>query len=900
MKKSLSAVLAAALTFSAFGSAFAADATTPIEKFNYLKEKGVFEGKGASGEAALEDNIRRDEMARISALLKGLDLNNPPAEATFADVPVGNWAFEEVEAANADKIMEGTGNGFQPAGEVTFEQIARIMVSILGLEVKEDAEVSGNVSSWATGYVAAAIEAGLIEEQADYTVPATRADLINSSYSTYQVQNPEAPEYAVQAVGAKKLQVTFSKAVDKDSVEFTVKKGVGNASVKEITFSEDNKTATIELVAKLVKGTYTVTAKGAAAEELSASVTVEDETVSSVEIVGDVAPLDRNNDKVITAQLLVENQYGEDITKAQRGNLQIYATKAASYGGTGNTVTVNAYDDYYVGETVYFSVTHIGTGKNATKQLKVDLPARAAKIEVEKVYHANNKELTSASNLSEYYLVFNAKDQYGNDFDNISYIADDLQVYSDNPSILNVGNFTTLTVDEEQRNVLQLANPTSSVRFDGTANVTFVHKHVGGASQYAVEVAPAAKLEALTIEGADVIVAGEENELAFSAVDQFGNEITDEDDIEAGLSNLVASGVSGLNIEFKTDYETGKAKLVLDASSAPALERAVQITVTATTATYKPVFATLTLQPQAEVEGIYGTKDFNRAIAIGATAEFDADNIQVSDQYGRIKTAADFGLTPVVTSNNGNVTVGTGNVTAAVKGSSTINVQLKDGATLLENISYDFTVRAVAVDEIVDYAVGSVDPLYTGGVTYKKKLKVEGLLNDDTKVTLPVDDTNYYTVTDQTYIDTGLVYNAGHFHAESTMAADIDKEKKYTVVVTGKVKDGGLVTHNVELTVTEAAPVATKYELRDGSGATKDTDGVVVISEATINGLTERTLANAVVKVVDQYGVEITSASKFRTVTTSKSFASAVAGDEITVAVQAQNGSTFSFKVAVE
>jgi hypothetical protein len=70
-------------------------------------------------------------------------------------------------------------------------QLSTVLVRAFNLAQSTDS-VSGKVSIWAKGYVAAAIKAGLIESTTDYTVDAKRSDLVVSTYGTvqYKIQHP--------------------------------------------------------------------------------------------------------------------------------------------------------------------------------------------------------------------------------------------------------------------------------------------------------------------------------------------------------------------------------------------------------------------------------------------------------------------------------------------------------------------------------------------------------------------------------------------------------------------------------------------------------------------------------------------------------------------------------------
>ncbi|MDP5274630.1 S-layer homology domain-containing protein, partial [Chengkuizengella axinellae] len=230
MKKSLSILLAFAMVFSVFASAVAAEeAMTAEEKFEALKDKDIFSGYD-DGLPHLEDNMTREQAAKIIALVFELDLD-APATASFSDVAADRWSYEYVEAAVAAGIIEGMGDGtFAPTANVTVEQFAKLIAvgyaELTDMEIDMEATVdSENVSAWAQPYVAFALEAGLIAEQDDYTVDATRTVLVEGAY----VANEKAEELAeaakelsvksVSATNLVEVVVEFNTALDAETAE---------------------------------------------------------------------------------------------------------------------------------------------------------------------------------------------------------------------------------------------------------------------------------------------------------------------------------------------------------------------------------------------------------------------------------------------------------------------------------------------------------------------------------------------------------------------------------------------------------------------------------------------------------------------------------------------------------
>ncbi|NBI30576.1 Ig-like domain-containing protein [Chengkuizengella marina] len=258
MKKSLSILLALAMVFSMFASVAVAEETemTAEEKFDTLKEKGIFEGYD-DGLPHLEDNMTREQAAKIIALVFELDLDTPEAP-TFSDVAADRWSYEYVEAAAAADIINGVSEGvYAPKDNVTVEQFAKMIAvgyaNATDMEIDMEATVdSENVSAWAQPYVALALEAGLIAEADDYTADATRTVLVEGAYvANAKVEElaEAAKELKVKSLSADSLVqvvVEFNAALDAESAEEEGNYDLSDSiDVGDAELQEDGKTVVL-------------------------------------------------------------------------------------------------------------------------------------------------------------------------------------------------------------------------------------------------------------------------------------------------------------------------------------------------------------------------------------------------------------------------------------------------------------------------------------------------------------------------------------------------------------------------------------------------------------------------------------------------------------------------------
>lgn len=196
MRKTLLS-LSAAVLLAAQAPVFAADLTVQ-QKFEDLKAQGIF--AGIDGQAALDQNMNRAQFARVSALILGLQQDSTPS-ATFSDVAPSAWYSGFVNAAAKAGLIDGMSGKFQPHADISMQELAALVVKVGGLNVDSPARVPG-ADSWASPYIAAAIEAGLVSPAGDYTQAATRAQLVDAAYrADPSIRIPTQEEIAAQVIG---------------------------------------------------------------------------------------------------------------------------------------------------------------------------------------------------------------------------------------------------------------------------------------------------------------------------------------------------------------------------------------------------------------------------------------------------------------------------------------------------------------------------------------------------------------------------------------------------------------------------------------------------------------------------------------------------------------------------
>lgn len=238
MKKILSVALSTAMAFSMFANViFAADANLSDEqKFSALKEAGVMTGLPDGG-SHLDKALTRAELAKI--IVKAIDLQPVTGVASYKDknYTANHWAAPFIEAATQAGIMNGkdaTAKLFDPTGNVTVQELAKVLVTALKLEVPSDA--NNTADSWAKGYVAAAVEKGYLPAGINYQANATRSQAVVAAYAIYQArQIPTVSSYTVSEAG----KVVEFKLSNNETVKVTLEKALEPNKETEVKFTHN-------------------------------------------------------------------------------------------------------------------------------------------------------------------------------------------------------------------------------------------------------------------------------------------------------------------------------------------------------------------------------------------------------------------------------------------------------------------------------------------------------------------------------------------------------------------------------------------------------------------------------------------------------------------------------------
>lgn len=194
----------------AIPAAGAAELTTQ-QKFDVLRQKGIFSGF-SDGSAGLYQSMTREQFAQV--LYKLMELPPPSGSPTYSDVIRTRWSYEAVEAVTEAGLMVGNGaRKFGPDSPVTVEQLAAVLVRSYG-QSSGNLYVVGKVSAWARNSVGIALQNGWIPQMKDYTGPATRGLLVEAVYAVYvQMQGQQLRVTSVTAISNQQVRVNLSQPV---------------------------------------------------------------------------------------------------------------------------------------------------------------------------------------------------------------------------------------------------------------------------------------------------------------------------------------------------------------------------------------------------------------------------------------------------------------------------------------------------------------------------------------------------------------------------------------------------------------------------------------------------------------------------------------------------------------
>ena len=464
------------------------------------------------------------------------------------------------------------------------------------------------------------------------------------------------------ATAVKEITLTFNKAVaDTTVAKITVKKG--NATPTHTAkWADDKKSVVLAMDSKLTKGTYDVTLSGLEKEDLTASVTVEDQKLTAFELLSTNLVADTLPASFGTIKFRGVDQYGKFM---KAGDVTVTSSFGTLYSkpvdNDSNKVLnskVNAKDDP---TAVYFKLTSalaiLGTkgtitivgenGVNLTSEITLVSPAQAAKVECLGLYNtdkAKYMDMTAGDKPANYVIALKFTDQYGTELkpEEAKYIQATVAAGTTN---VDFNKSETVKIDDKDVYALRLkaASASDAEAKAGTMQVTLVNTQYGLLDNLSFTVAPGTVIKSFSVSADNDIYAGEDNTLSYTAIDADGNEVTKYDVLKKAFgTDKVAA-----NTTLKKQAD-GSAKLVYNVSEVTNVDNKKYKgfdTVTLNMLLYKdsanvivcnPTFKVNQKRILCEVTGIDSSKA--TAVVESGTLKFKATDLKIADQYGNTLT----------------------------------------------------------------------------------------------------------------------------------------------------------------------------------------------------------------------------------------------------------------------
>lgn len=345
------------------------------------------------------------------------------------------------------------------------------------------------------------------------------------------------------------------------------------------------------------------------------------------------------DNKTAYAYYKVIDNFGEDVTEEPIG-ANIYANgKPVTKKGEVEFTNKGA---FILGSTFGLTLVDQNSGKTANAVLTVSRESVLSEASFKGVYDKKEKKfvktLSERADLNDYALLFEGKDQYGRTMNK----ADKLQVTIAGATGLQVktGKATQIKVDGVEYMTFDLTRFTQGKLMAGEATIQAFSLESGKQSTpVKVNVVASTEVKTLSISnGPKTIVAGEDAELSYSAVDADGKPVTDFDILSRVTLNggKEVNGKKGLRFEKKD----GKVVLIYHPVADANIDRAVTEYVSYITQTNNVGSAVLTVNTKRVPTKIAGLKkDVVTALTgkdapTGNTLTIKASDIALKDQYG--------------------------------------------------------------------------------------------------------------------------------------------------------------------------------------------------------------------------------------------------------------------------
>lgn len=850
-----------------------------------VKDAGVF--KGSNNQLMYTNNMNREQMAvvlvRAIKTVYNVDLVADYKESDFKTTITDLDKATATENREAIIALEYAGltnvKQFNPKNTLTRGQFA----SFLNRTITNIGEEAPLTVKEAKVVDATTLEVTLSDDtkhtvKLETALPENKETKVDfeiegKSYSavvTYKVT--EAKLESVKAINAKTIEVKFNKAVeDTSKAAVELLRGTFKQNVT-LVWAADKKSVQLVGATNFQAADYTVNVSGLTEKVLTSDVKIEAQKVTSIEILDEVAVVDKavktdgtfDASTTATVGYVVKDQYGTDITKStslktnDNANTTVVADSAKGVVRLSGAVV----EGKKIGDLVPVVLFDSATGTSVSKTVKLSAESTVSSIEVAGVYNAKGEEvaLNDASKASDAYIVLNLKDQYGKEITDPAK-ATGLVITNTNTTNLTIANTVSkVKIGDKDKLVVAL----SSILKAGDTDVLLISTTNGQSAKYTVKVAETATTNAISVSQPEIAVAGESTLIPLTVTDKEGNVITNKKVLADANKGIKVNGTTVAESALEVKDGQVYYKTTFGAAGTQAL--------VFQTSTYKVATITLDVKATAVPTVVRGLKKplvistFKSPVTITAK-----DYLIIEDQYGREMKNSDAPVTVTLVGTSDVVSVNAANeVTAHKNGTATLNVALKTPNGTIDS-AVEVKVQVTDGTEYNGYEIAEIGKTKVGT---DKDITVNGLLNGG-KVALV--DSEYTATVTGGKLTAPQVVSAGKvniadtaLNTDTTAAANkIDTEftLKVTINATGKVLEQKFVV----------SPDAEKTQdfFFTASEAKGDYNLAKAITEATlVSGQTVASLkstgdAPAVVNVatVDQYGNKAITALAADTVT---------------------------------
>ncbi|MGA3600545.1 S-layer homology domain-containing protein [Lysinibacillus agricola] len=847
-----------------------------------VKDAGVF--KGSNNKLMHTNNMSREQMAvvlvRAINTVYNVDLVADYKESDFKTTITDLDKATATENREAIIALEYAGltnvKAFNPKNTLTRGQFASFLhrtITKIGqgetLTVKEAKVVDATtleVTLSDDKKHTVKLETALPENKE------TKVEFVidGKTYSAVVTYVTDVKLESVKAINAKTIEVKFNKAVeDTSKAAVELLRGTFKQNVT-LTWSEDKKSVQLVGATNFQAADYTVNVSGLTEKALTSTVKIEAQKVNSIEILDEVAVVDKavktdgtfGTGTTATVGYVVKDQYGTDITKTTSLTTNDKSTVAADSAKGVVKLSGTVVEGKKIGDLVPVVLFDSATGTSVTKTVKLSAESTVSSIGVAGVYNAKGEEvvLNDNSKASDAYIVLNLKDQYGKEITDPAK-ATGLVITNTNTTNLTIANTVSkVKIGDKDKLVVAI----SDIFKAGDTDVLLISTTNGQSAKYTVKVAETVTSNSISVSQPEIAVAGESTLIPLTVTDKEGNVITNKKILADKNKGIKVGGTTVPESALEVKDGQVYYKTTFGAAGTQAL--------VFQTSTYKVATVTVDVKAPAVPTVVRGLKKplvistFKSPVTITAK-----DHLIIEDQYGREMKNSDVPVTVTLVGTSDVVSVNAANeVTAHKNGTATLNVALKTPNGTIDS-AVEVKVQVTDGTEYNGYEIAEIGKTKTGT---EKDITVNGLLNGG-KVAL-VDSEYTATVqggkiTSPTPVAKGKVtINKADLNTDTTAAANpIDTEftLKVTINATGQVLEQKFIVSD-DAAKTQDFFFTASETTADYNLAKAITEGTLV-SGSTVASLKSTGEAPAVVNVatVDQYGNKAITALAADTVT---------------------------------